>query len=163
MIVVPDAGPLIYLAAAGRLELLRTLFVRVVVPRVVYEEVAVAGAGMLGSVEVAAAAWIEVEEIDPDPSLFGLLDAGEAAAVPLAGRLGAMLLCDDGDARAIARQRGLAVVGTLGVLLRAKRAGLIESITPIIAAMTARGMFVGAAVLSEILAAAGEVDAEPGH
>ena len=128
MIVVPDAGPLIYLAGVGRLELLKTLFARVVVPKVVYDEVVVAGAGLLGAAEVAAAAWSEVEDADVEPSLAVLLDAGEAAAIPLAGRLGATLLCDDADARAIARQRGLAVVGTLGVLLRAKRAGHVEAI-----------------------------------
>jgi predicted nucleic acid-binding protein len=45
LIVVPDAGPLIYLAGAGQLELLRRLYVKVVVPRVVYEEVTIAGEG----------------------------------------------------------------------------------------------------------------------
>lgn len=49
MIVVPDAGPLIYLAGAGQLDLLRRLFTRVVVPRVVHDEVVVAGAGLLGA------------------------------------------------------------------------------------------------------------------
>lgn len=39
MIVAPDAGPLIYLAGAGQLELLRQLYHRVVVPRVVFDEV----------------------------------------------------------------------------------------------------------------------------
>jgi len=47
VIVVPDAGPLIYLAGAGHLSLLVRLFDRVVVPRSVYDEVR--GAGLYAS------------------------------------------------------------------------------------------------------------------
>ena len=157
MIVVPDAGPLIYLAGAGRLDLLPRLFARVVVPRIVHDEVVVAGAGLVGSAEVAAATWIEIVEVPADSALLPLLDAGEAAAIPLAQRLGAALLCDDGDARAVARQRGLFVVGTLGVLLKAKREGALELVAPVVARMTQAGMFVSARLLSEVLIAAGEV------
>lgn len=156
MIVVPDAGPLIYLAGAGQLDLLRRLFARVVVPRVVHDEVVVAGAGLLGSAEVAAAVWIEIMDGAPDSTLLPVLDAGEAAAIPLAQRLGATLLCDDGDARVIARQRGLLVVGTLGVLLKAKREGALDLVAPVIATMTKAGMFVSASLRSQILLAAGE-------
>ena len=90
MIVVPDAGPLIYLAGAGEIELLRVLFTRVVVPRIVYDEIVIVGAGLVGSAEVEAAEWIEIREVDPDPDLRYLLDAGEAAAIPLADQLGAI-------------------------------------------------------------------------
>ena len=87
MIVVPDAGPLIYLGGAGQLELLRLLYVEVVVPRIVVEEVVVAGAGLTGAEEVACATWLRIEDADPDPDLLLVLDRGEAAAIPLAGRL----------------------------------------------------------------------------
>lgn len=162
MIVVPDAGPLIYLAGAGKLDLLRVLYRRVVVPRVVYAEVVVAGAGFVGSAEVAAADWIEVQDVAPDPILTDVLDAGEAAAIPLAERLGAVLLCDDGEARIIARRRGLAVVGTLGVLLRAKREGLLDLVAPVVERMTDLGMFVSAPLLAEVLLVAGERDRDEG-
>ena len=106
MIVVPDAGPLIYLAGAGKLELLTQLYDRVVVPRVVYEEIVLAGAGLVGSAEVSAASWLEVEDAAPDPVLARTLDRGEAAAIPLAERLGATLLCDDAAGRAVPRPAG---------------------------------------------------------
>lgn len=158
MIVVPDAGPLIYLAGTDNLELLRLLFGRVVTPRLVHSEVVVAGAGLLGASEVAQATWIEIEDSDPDPTLMVLLDVGEAAAIPLAERLGATLLCDDGDARKIARDRGLTIIGTLGVLLRAKRAGHLSAIAPIVSRMASVGMFISPAILSQLLDAAGESD-----
>ena len=53
MIVVSDAGPLIYLGGAGELDLLRKLYDEVVVPRVVYDEVVLAGAGLSGAQERA--------------------------------------------------------------------------------------------------------------
>ncbi len=65
MIIVPDAGPLIYLGGAGHLELLRTLYAEVVVPRIVVDEIVIAGAGLTGAREVAAATWIRVEEVAP--------------------------------------------------------------------------------------------------
>ena len=80
MIVVPDAGPLIYLACAGKLELLAKLYDRVIVPLVVYEEIVVAGTGLVGSAEVSASRWLEVEDAAPDPVLARTLDRGEAAA-----------------------------------------------------------------------------------
>jgi hypothetical protein len=63
VIVVADASPLIYLSALGRLDLLRVLYVRVLVPRTVFDEVVVVGQGEMGSGEVAAATWIEVREV----------------------------------------------------------------------------------------------------
>jgi predicted nucleic acid-binding protein len=98
VIVVPDAGPLIYLAGAERLDVLARLFDRVVVPRVVYEEIVVAGAGLMGSAAVSAASWIEIADAPPDALLARTLDRGEAAAIPLAERLAATLLCDDAAA-----------------------------------------------------------------
>jgi predicted nucleic acid-binding protein len=158
MIVVPDAGPLIYLGGAGELDLLRKLYDEVVVPRVVYDEVVLAGAGLSGAQEVAEASWLRVEDMAPDPTLAATLDRGEAAAIPLAERLGAALLVDDGQARVIARARGLQVVGTLGVLLLAKQKGYVQRIAPIVRQMTALGMFVSVPLRAKVLAAAGEDD-----
>jgi predicted nucleic acid-binding protein len=160
VIVVTDAGPLIYLAGAGELGLLHQLYAEVVVPRIVYEEVTVAGAGLIGASEVAAAAWLQVVERDADPDLLDELDAGEAAAIPLAEELGALLLVDDGAARAIAAERGILVVGSLGVLLAAKRAGHLDVVGPVLDRMVLLGMFVAPALRERVLGLAGEV---PSH
>ena len=92
MIVVTDAGPLIYLGGAGPIELLRSLFNDVVGLRIVFEEVTITGRGQVGSAEVKSATWLRVVEAPPDPPLLGLLDRGEASAIPLAVALGAALL-----------------------------------------------------------------------
>jgi len=156
VIVVPDAGPLIYLAGAGQIEVLRALYDEVVVPRVVYDEVTVAGAGMTGSAEVAAASWIRVVEQAPDATLLGRLDAGEAAAIPLAQALGAVLLVDDGEARAVADERGIRFIGSLGVLLVAKQRGHLGAVGPVLDRMLELGMFVSEALHARVLLLAGE-------
>lgn len=158
MIVVPDGGPLIYLAGAGQLELLRQLYDRVVVPRVVFDEVVVAGAGLTGSREVAASTWLVGEGVAPDPDLSATMDRGDAAAIPLAERLGATLLCHDAAGRAEARRRRLQVVGRLGVRLLAKNRGLLSQVRPIIEAMRGAGMYVATGLLSQILVPAEEDD-----
>lgn len=156
MIVVTDAGPLIYRAGAGELQVLDDLFDAVIVPRVVYEEVTVAGAGRIGAAEVASATWLRVEEEASDPDLLTTLDAGEAAAIPLAERHHAMLLVDDAAARTAAQRRGIRIVGTLGVLLLAKRGGHLALVAPVLDRMSQLGMFVSAALRARILDAAGE-------
>jgi predicted nucleic acid-binding protein len=159
VIVVPDAGPLIYLAGAGHLAVLPALYDEVATPRVVWDEVTVAGDGLVGAAEVrAAASWLRVEDVEPDPLLATMLDRGEAAAIPLAERLRATLLVDDADAREVAAERGISVVGTLGVLLLAKRRGLLPAVAAVLDRMTTLGMFVAPDLRAHVLAAAGESD-----
>ena len=90
-----------------------------------------------------------------------MLDRGEAAAIPLAQRLNATLLCDDVAGREEARRRSLLVIGTLGVLLSAKQAGLLERVRPVIDAMRVKGMHVSDTLVQRILIAADEHEARP--
>ena len=156
MIVVSDASPLIYLGSVGRLVLLRELFGRVVVPRQVWDEVVGTGDERLGS----AASWIDVRT--PASSslterLARILDAGEAAAIGLCHELRAdLLLCDDLEARRVAAAEGIRVVGTLGLLVRGKRAGFLDAVGPILNAMLALGLRVSPELVEETLTLAGE-------
>jgi predicted nucleic acid-binding protein len=156
LIVVPDAGPLIYLGGAGHLDVLRRLYTEVVVPRIVFDEVVVAGAGMTGADAVAAARWLRVEDVAPDPDLLDVLDRGEAAALPLAARCRATLLVDDSAARAVAGARGIPVIGTIGVLLQAKRRQYLAAVGPVIDQMEQLGMYVSARLREEVVRLAGE-------
>src|SRR5262249_6759459 len=111
------------LSAVGRLGLLRVLYVRVLVPRTVFDEVVVVGQGEMGSGEVAAATWIEVREVADRDGLLAKfetrIDAGEAAAIVLALNVRAdLIVMDDRLGRREAEAEGLVVHGTLGVLLR---------------------------------------------
>lgn len=96
----------------------------------------------MGSAAVSEATWIEIVDSLPDEVLARTLDRGEAAAIPLAERLSATLLCDDAAARA--------------------HRGLLDRIRPVVESMRAAGMFVSEALLREVLASAAESDDEPG-
>lgn len=130
MIVVADSGPLILLAKTKRFTLLRDLFGKVIVPETVHREVVVQGAGRAGALEVAQAAWIErVPDSQAQPLALQQMKvgAGERAALAVALSLHAdVVLCDDGRGRRAASQLGVAVTGTLGVLVLAARKGLVD-------------------------------------
>lgn len=57
------------------------------------------------------------------------LDRGEAQAFALADANDGRLLTDDGDARAFAKDQGVTVIGSVGVLLAAIDAGMIDEQT----------------------------------
>lgn len=57
------------------------------------------------------------------------LDAGEAQAFALADLHDGRLLTDDGDARSFAKDQGVTVVGSVGILLAAIDAGRIDEAT----------------------------------
>ena len=137
-VVVADTGPLIALARFGRLDLLRRLYARVVVPPAVHAELAMdsnrPGAKVLAG--AFAAGWIVVAAV-MDASvrleLDQLLGPGEAEAIALAEREDArFLLVDDARGRRTARARGIPVVGVAGVLLVAKSRGELSTVGPVL-------------------------------
>ena len=129
MIVVSDTSPLNYLILIGQEDLLRKLFGRVIIPQAVFDELRATGA----SAKVRywsqnPPVWVEIKETDliPDTAL-DVLHAGEREAITLAQELSAdLLLVDDKQARLAAINLGIAITGTLGVLDRAAREGLID-------------------------------------
>jgi len=81
---------------------------------------------------------------------------GECAAIARALQIGAGLLADDQAARQCASELGIQVVGTLGVLILAKRAGHLDAIRPLVERLRAGGQRLSHAAVSQALGAAGE-------
>ncbi len=86
MIVVSNSSPLVSLARIGWLNLLASLYKRILIPIGVQHEVIVAGRGLPGAEEVRTASWIEVasQNAQQDPSLAQAcrnLGAGECGAI----------------------------------------------------------------------------------
>jgi uncharacterized protein len=134
VIVVSNSTPLIALARLGRLNLLASLFKRILIPAEVQHEVTVAGRGLPGAEEVRNANWIEVapQRSSADPSLTQAcqnLGAGERGAILLAKTLSAdLILLDEWKARRVAREAGLSMVGSIGILEAAARSGLVSDL-----------------------------------
>jgi predicted nucleic acid-binding protein len=130
-LVIADTGPINYLVLIGHIDLLATLFQKLILPSAVQRE--------LDDRETPPSvrdwianppAWLEVHETPvrylDDDSLQGL-DQGEQAAIALAVAINAdLLLMDDREGVMVARNKGFVVTGTLGVLNLAARRGLIN-------------------------------------
>jgi predicted nucleic acid-binding protein len=85
------------------------------------------------------------------------LDLGEREAIALAVEIDAWrLVLDDLPARRFAQSLGVRVVGTVGVLLTAKQAGVIASVAPILDALLATGFRLGSDIVAHALDMAGE-------
>jgi predicted nucleic acid-binding protein len=129
LIVVSDTSPILNLAAVNKLHLLGDLYVEIVIPPAVAQELERNGLQTipLWARVVAAHDQGEVE------CLREQLDPGEAEAIVVAGELVAdLLLVDEKRGRRIAASRGLEVTGLLGVLAEAKARGLISRCKPIL-------------------------------
>ena len=143
---VANSSLLIALSAIGRLELLSRRFPEgILIPQAVWREVVETGKGQPGAKKVASAKWItvcEVEDKDCVTLLRRELDEGEAEAIALCReREIEVILLDEKDARRGARRLGLAVLGTVGVLIWAKRVGLITSLREQLDVLQTQGKF----------------------
>jgi predicted nucleic acid-binding protein len=149
--VVADASPLIAFAQIGQLHILQALFPTLAVPPVVAREIVPSVPSQPWIVERALAQPI------PSPVLQASLGAGETEAISLALELEAgQLLVDDRAARLLAEGLGLMVIGTLGVLLAAKRKGLITAVRPMVDALLERNFWISPQLVDRALAEAGE-------
>lgn len=158
MIVVSDTSPITNLIEIGRLEILRSLFRTVLIPPAVFRE---ATFHEHVRKEIEDADWIRVVELtthDLYLSLAEKLDRGEAEAISLAVETSAdLILIDESEGRREALELGILVTGLLGVLIRAKKQGLIPAIRPEIDRLVVTADFwLGQHIIDEALILAGE-------
>jgi len=130
--VVANTTPLIALAVIGRLDLLPRLYSEITISEAVAEELAAGGPERIVVPHPSTLSWITIVPKDPREArrlLYGL-DDGEAYTLLLALRLKARLvIIDEKVGRSTAEYLGLRVTGTLGVLARAKREGMVPNFT----------------------------------
>lgn len=137
-IVVADAGPLIGMARIGHLSFLQRLYNSIMIPPRVFEELKISsgkpGAKVVS--EALDAGWIEIADLKrpSDSAILRLLvDAGEAESIQLALEQNAgLLIIDDRKGRKTAKSHGIQVIGTGGILISAKKAGLLDKVSPIL-------------------------------
>ena len=156
VVVVSDAGPLIALGRLDLLQVLGALFSEVQVPEVVVAEcMARPGNPDAQRIRQALDSGLLLACTAP-PGLLAGLEAGESAAINRALDLGAALLMDERAGRQRALALGLAVTGTLGVLVRARRRSLVGPLAPLVAALRVSGQRFSHAAVAHALAALGE-------
>ncbi len=156
MIVIADSSPLLYLSRLRLLEVLSATFGPVVVPRVVWNELVLARPDAPGVEALLDATWITVDDRALPSEDVGL-DPGETAAILLVEALAAdLLLIDERAGRAVAKHRGIAVRGTLGVLVQAREAGTLSLLRPVLDALAEQGFRLSPVLVREALRRVGE-------
>ena len=163
MPIVSNTSPIFNLAIIGQLELLRQQFAEVLIPSAVRAELKpeTTFPGATAVQQALQAQWLRVvdlKDVHLTRALALDLDEGEAAAIALALELGAeRILMDEHDGRVKAKALGLQPIGLLGVLLRAKRAGALDSVQAAMQALREQaGFFIADDLLDRVLREAGE-------
>ena len=153
MIVVSDTTAISNLSTIGSVELLRSLFDRVLVPTAVYAELLAWHDDLPDWLEV-----VPVRDIARVTEFHKSVHAGEAEAIALALEVRPdWLLLDDSDGRKLARQKGLPVLGLLGCLLLAKQRGFINRVSELLDRLqNEAGFYLNDQVREEVLRLAGE-------
>ena len=124
MIIISDTTPIISLLKADQLDLLEKLFHEVVIPKAVYSEL-ISNIKFQDEAQVIKKCpFIFVEEVIDTKSVDIFrrvtgLDAGESEAIVMADEKKAdLLLMDERKGRIVAKQMGLTITGTVGILLQ---------------------------------------------
>ena len=146
-IVVSDSTCLIGLERVGKLDILPALFDSVMIPPEVGREFG------------GKFAWLIVENVTNNLLVAALqmtVDAGEAEAIALASDKNCLLITDDKQARAAAKRLGVSIIGTVGILIRAKQNGIISEIKPILNALDENEFRISRALREEALKIVGE-------
>ncbi|MFB6202657.1 MAG: DUF3368 domain-containing protein [Halorhabdus sp.] len=129
-LVVSDTSPLLNLALIDRLDLLRSQFGRVTVPRQVWNELTDGEAGLTTLRELRTDGVLTVVDVERSNlfiELFRELDLGETAAICYAIEQEAdLLLVDEAEGRRVARRHDLTVTGVIGILLKGASAGSVD-------------------------------------
>jgi uncharacterized protein len=130
-------------------------------PPAVWNEVTIQGAGLPGSQAVSQLTWLEIQT--PEGSILEplsiLVDRGEAEAIALAQSTpNSTVLLDDAQARRVAERLGICRIGTLGILRKAKKTGLIAEIKVYIEQLRINGIYIRSSLVDAVLRDVGEIN-----
>jgi len=157
MILVADASALIALATCNSLDLLEEIFGNVLVPEAVFDEVTAQDKPHSARLQSYLKGKVRVVDMQHFIYLDAFADAGETQAMLLYKEVTAdYLLIDDRRGRKVAKINQIKTVGSMGVLLQAKRAGLITRVAPLIEQIAASPIFMSENLIQTVLELAGE-------
>ena len=156
---VVDASPIILLAKTGHLVLLPTTTDKLLIPKAVAEEIRQAPS------DDPARTWLDAEGeqfVEPTGPLAETVAAwdlgrGESRVLSVGVRRdGWTALMDDGAARRCGKGLDIPIIGTLGLLVVAKREGYLAAVRPVTKALRRAGLHVDDDVVDQVLRMVGE-------
>lgn len=161
MIVVSDTSPIANLILIEKLDLLRQVFLKVIIPPTVNSEIEALREFNVNISLYQASDWIQIkvpsnqEEVN---EYMMDLDEGGSEAISLAKELSAdFLLIDERAGTNKALEEGLTTIGLVGVLMKSKELGFIPLIEPILIQLKEEaGFWIGKKLLDAVLKEVGE-------
>jgi len=156
---VVNASPLILLGKAGQLRLLGALVEQIIVPKAVVEEIGAKpdGKALLQVIEEDPAYAVVDNETATPEILSWDLGGGETQVIANAWSHGAeRAVIDDLEARRCAKVMGLKVIGTLGIVGRAKTMGLLHQAEPVVRRLRETGLYASDELVRRLLREVGE-------
>jgi predicted nucleic acid-binding protein len=155
---IVNSSPLIFLSKAGYLDLLKLAGDEIFVPDAVILEINRRGASDVTVRALQQANWLQVVEVKPQSLVQAWdLGLGETAVLSYAlHKQGVKAVIDDGLARKCAQTFEIPLLGMLGLVLLAKKRGLIVEARPIVRELKQQGMYLKEATLNQALALVGE-------
>jgi predicted nucleic acid-binding protein len=159
--LVINTGPLLALIAGyGDLSLLEKLYQHVLEPFEVCQEIESGGAKAFGVKTFYQDGFLEKQSTPLDIVQFlkNSLDLGEASVIQLALNENIQTVCiDEAVGRRVARLNGLSLTGSIGVLIRARKAGFTFSMREAINRMHSKGIYLSQSVINFALQQSHEI------
>jgi predicted nucleic acid-binding protein len=156
---ISNTSPLLYLHLTKQLDLLPHLYGTVYVPPAVEVELQAGAERGVDVPHVDALPWVQIMPLASASSIPIVMDLGRGEAEVIALGLehpDSRLILDDTLGRRIARLHKLRITGTVGVVVKAKQAGLLPAVAPILFALQEAGLWLSDALVTEVLRQAGE-------
>lgn len=152
MIVVADTSPINYLLLIDQIDLLPRLFQAIIIPDVVRDEMVDPSApSVLQQWINNPPPWLVVQAVSGIDETLNTPDPGEQAAITLAQTLPAdLLIIDERLGRRVASDRGIPIIGTLGILDDAARQGLVE-LSDVIARLQQTNFRISRRIIQQLL------------
>lgn len=140
---VINASPLILLGRLGRIDLLEQLAKQILVPASSPLRSSVRRSRRCGDRTPSSGHKIESSKVFSCRYryLAGIWAQGNPKYWPIAFLVAIARLLDDGEARAAAKVHSVPLVGSLGVILRARKAGLLSTARPLVKQLIESGSY----------------------
>ncbi len=152
--VIGDSSALVALAVVNQLELLEKLYDNLYIPQAVFDEVTQIGKPQSNKLRQFLQG--KVKQVDLTLTHLGL-GLGELEAITLYKKLDAdVLLIDDNRAKKYASLNGVKVIGSLGILVKAKEKGHIERVKTFLDEIQKSEVYISQKLIEKVLEICGE-------